>query len=306
MMRYIKIFIFSFALLCVGKAEAQVLSIMDMKVDSKSLSMGYVDAVPGNAAFSSFSNVAMGAYSDESVAFAGTYGVFQPMKMGVQIAGISGFYKISPDVSLSVGAIGSIYRKMTLKNEVGLSSGTYTPNEYQVKLGCSYKVDDYLAVGLSAGYAQSLILPVKSYNAASCDCYVVGSLKGIKASLGVKNIGYAWGKGYEASFGKYMSASLGLLYSTEIATVHCVDFSAQYDYYLSGQMSVSAGVQYIYDESYSFRIGGRYGMDGIPSFLSLGPGFERGIWGLSAAYVIPIKKGMPYGNTFNVTFAVRL
>ena len=55
MMRYIKILIFSSALLCMIKAEAQVLSIVDMKVDSKSLSMGYVDVVPGNAAFSSFS-----------------------------------------------------------------------------------------------------------------------------------------------------------------------------------------------------------------------------------------------------------
>lgn len=306
MMRYIKILIFSSALLCMIKAEAQVLSIVDMKVDSKSLSMGYVDVVPGNAAFSSFSNVAMGAYCDCSAAFAGTYGMFQPMKMGVQMAGLSGFYKISPDVSLSGGAICGIYRNMTLKNEVGLSVGTYTPKEYQVKLGCSYMINDYLAVGISAGYAQSLLLPIKAYNAASCDCYAVGSLKGFKVSLGVKNIGYAWGQGYDASFGKYMSASLGLLYSTEIGSVHNVDLSAQYDYYLNGQMSVSAGAQYIFDDAFSFRVGGRYGLYGIPSFLSLGPGFDRGMWGLSAAYVIPIKKGLPYGNTFNVTLAVRL
>lgn len=306
MMRYIKILIFSFALLYMGKAEAQVLSIMDMKVDSKSLSMGYVDAVPGNAAFSSFSNVAIGAYCDESAAFSGTYGMFQPARMGEQMAGLSGFYKIRPDVALSGGAVCGIYRKMTLKNDVGLSAGTYVPKEYQVKLGCSYLVNDYLAVGLSAGYAQSLLLPVKAYNAVSCDCYAVGSLRGFKISLGMKNIGCAWGQGYYASFGKYMSASLGLMYSTEIVSVHCVDFSAQYDYHWDGQMSVSAGAQYIFDEAFSFRAGGRYGLYGIPSFLSLGPGFEHGMWGLSVAYVIPMKKGMPYGNTFNVTLAVKL
>lgn len=306
MMKQIGIILLFWIFVSINTMEAQVLSIIDMNVNPKSLSMGYVDAIPGNMAYAAFSNSAMMSFSEESISIMGTYGILCPNIIGMHQMGFSGSFRINPMVSLSGGVSSGVYKQVKLKNENGLAIRYYNPYEIQMKIGSSYSVNSNVALGVNCGYAQSHIVPDNIYNAFTCDLYSVVEILKMKVTLGIKNIDFMWDSDMDVHVARHSVASVGVLYNIYIADLHNINAVAQYNCRISGLMSMSAGLEYLYRNKISLRIGGRYAMSDTPSFLSVGSGLNLGAFEFNAAYVIPIAQIYSFGNSFVMSISYTL
>jgi opacity protein-like surface antigen len=135
-------------------------------------------------------------------------------------------------------------------------------------------------------YASNTLAEDHLDGAFNADVFLMTKISGIKATLGVANLGTGITSG-DMKFSLPASAVLGVGYEKTFAQKHGIDVSLDADYFFKGGFAASVGAEYTFNDLVSARAGYRYGGNTvIPSYASVGVGAKFAGVKLDVAYLI--------------------
>ena len=115
----------------------------------------------------------------------------------------------------------------------------------------------------------------------------MAKIKGLKAAVGISNIGSSVTSASGAKFSLPTSLTVGAGYSAKFADKHAVDAQVDIDYYFDGALATALGAGYTFNDMVSLKAGYRVGGDSVlPSFASVGAGVKFMGLKLDVAYLI--------------------
>ena len=252
-------------------------------------------------AYAAFTNPAAITFSDVKGDFAAGYTLWQPSSLSTTVYGVSGAYNINQKFGIAAGFNYGSLPGYEILDEAGTSKGEFSPSQYQLAFGFSWRFSKYLALGVNLGYAGQSLTEKDSYGAFASDIFAMTQIKGFKAALGLSNLGT---KVTSVSGGEYplpSSLKLGLGYGATFASKHNLEVNADMDYYFQNAFTAALGAGYTYNDLLSLRAGYRYGGESvIPSYASFGLGLKFFGITLDAAYLVadstsPMRNTMMFG-----------
>lgn len=258
-------------------------------------------AYASSIAYSSFVNAAAIPYSEKTYDVAAGYQSWQPSMNKVQNISAAGAWNAGGKFGVALGFTYGMCGKYDVTDSAGEISGTFSPSEMQVSLGLAWRFLPYLSAGVNVKYLVDRLSRENSYGAAASDVFLMGSVSGFKAALGVSSLGSKVKSASGASFSLPSSVTLGLGYGTDLGKRHSLDIMADADCYFSGTFSAAAGASYTYNDLVSVRAGYRYGGESvIPSYASVGVGVRLFGVKIDAAYLIasgesPLRNSLTVG-----------
>lgn len=225
--------------------------------------------------------------------------IWQPSTVKVNVAYLSGVYKVGKNVAVSAGFSYGIHQEYEVVNQSGVSTGTFKPSDMHVSAGFAWRFLPFLSLGANVGYASSKLAAGSSYGTVVMDAALMARLGGFRVSLGLSDLG---GKVASASGKKFSlptSVALGVGYDLSFAEKHCLNFNVDADYYLDGAFAAGGGMTYSYGDMAFVRAGYHYGADSvIPSFASVGVGVKVVGITVDLSYLIG---NSPMANTIGVS-----
>lgn len=251
--------------------------------DPAALAMGGNSALGSSAAWGSESNISALPFSQDKFAVAATYQMWQPSSLTATNnvgAGLS--YILKEKLGLSASFAMDMSKPYTVFNAAGQKMGEFTPSEMMATFGASYKLADFLSVGVGARYMRSALASDYAPSAFGVDILGTANFSGIQAVVGVKSLGSKVG-GFNIPGHVLVAAG----YHGAFAEKHAVKADAQLNYYMAGGMNLSAGGEYTFAGLVSARAGYCLSVDGVlPSFASVGLGVKVAGVALNATYVL--------------------
>lgn len=205
--------------------------------------------------------------------------------------------------------VGGILSYNTLKSYVaGGGSGTseeYTPSSYLMYASFSLKISESFSAGLNTKYWKYDLYTGYSYESFAGDLSFAGKY-GINAfSVGICNLGLPVKSASEIYY--HLPAYLYAGYACEdvFYKVHSLKFCSDLNYFLSGTLSLSAGMEYGFDKSIFLRTG--YGISSVKSpdtsFGTVGIGAKADRFKIDLSYIYA---GKYIKNSWNVTLRASL
>lgn len=279
---------------------AQTLPVVNIDMDPKTISLGFVDVVSDNVESSVFANPAMMAFSDIQASAACSYGCWQPNTFKEHRAVISGSLCITEKLSVAAGFAGGLGIPYDLYDDYGNHNGQYRPKNYNIKVGSSYKMLPYLSVGLNVGFIDNIMSLEYSDMAVTTDVFLTSCISDFKFAVGAKNWGFAWNNNGQVLDDMPIAFSAGGSYSRSLYDIHDVGLYTQYEFMSEDAMATSIGLSYSYSGMLSLRMGGRLGYGKVQSLLTAGCGISLGSFEINLAYVLPMDE-MNLSNTCSLS-----
>lgn len=226
-----------------------------------------------SAAWASYDNAALAAFSGNKLDAAATYNMWAPAKSNMFNGGAT--LRLGKMIGITAGATLGLGQPYDIYSSTGTKTGSFTPKQTLLNLGVGVKVLPWLSVGANFHSATETIAEKVSHGALSGDFTVMGNFNGIKVATGVVNLGtkvYSQGGG---EFNLPTSAKIAAGYEATFADVIGVGAYADADYFIfSGGLGVSAGASVSYNNLACLRAGYHFGNEKcfLPSYASAGLG----------------------------------
>ncbi len=292
--------IIAMASILVVELNAQNVSFINISPDTQSMGIGGASVAIGANAFAIYNNPAAMAMSDRTVAFAASYGMWQPQYSNNTLIGVSGFGKIGDKFGIGLSGRYFTHQPFNVTTTTGAIMGQFSPVEYAIDLGASYRVIDILSVGANVRYISSRLGESNVAAAIAADIAVMLKLDDISVALAATNLGSKINYG-TADYSLSSMIKAGAAYNLRFAQTQRVSLSAEGDYLLKEKgLMAGFGAEYSYNELVMVRLGYHYGDSekAIPSYASVGLGLQFAGVSVNAAYLLA-SSGSPLKNTLS-------
>ena len=222
----------------------------------------------GSGAWAAFSNPAALPFAVGKLDAGLSYSRWAPSSQGTLSNNLGGGVAVRLGRSFVVNA-GAVYQGHA-SQDFGQPYGTYAPSDLVVGLGAAVRIGEYVGIGVSGRYVQQSLLSDFSLSGFAVTAMAQFHLGGLNAAAGVANIGGGVKSDSGNSSSLPTSARLAVSYALPVGLEAALDG----DYYFSGKIGVSAGLQYAYRDRVFVRAGYRFATEGapLPSHLALGLG----------------------------------
>ena len=181
----------------------------------------------------------------------------------------------------AAGKIGSLGLSLGAAWQTGTPYEDFTPSQLLVALGAAYGIGEVVSFGLNARYAKDAIAQGYSLNGFSADVTVAARLApGLTAVAGAAMLGPK-----VRDYSQPSHALLALAWHCDLAQAHALELMADAEYYLSGSLAGSAGLEYGYKQMVFVRGGYRLGNGALPSHGAVGLGLQFSGFCLDASYI---------------------
>lgn len=202
--------------------------------------------------------------------------------------GAGAAFKMSDKLGLSIGGIMRNGQAYDMVNEMGVSTGSFTPKDIQLGLGLGYAITPVITIGLNAKMLNSSLSVSDKHTAVAGDLVAMGVFGNFKVVAGVSDLGLGVKSNEGKSFSLASSAVAGADYSVVFGEKHSVEASLDANYFFSGGLSTALGLQYGFDDIVFIRGGYHLGSSKspLPSFATVGLGFKIFGVSLDAAYIL--------------------
>lgn len=264
-------------------ADAQTASFLNVPGDVRELAMGGVNA----------GSDAVIVLDDEKVGVDVSYLMWSPKGVASNIINADLGYRMGKLAIIAEAGV-NVYDPYYTYDELGNSTGEYSPNEIVAGVGAAYKVIPGLGVSVMAKYVGASLAEGVNKSAVCADVNAVFRLKSLTVGVSGSNIGSGTlpmlveaGARHSFSFGKALKLGVGLDAGYMAQGKNgAVVASAGVDFRILDMISVMAGYHFSTDTSFE------------PSYVSAGLGVDVAMIRISAAYLT----GNPYiGNTLGLT-----
>lgn len=260
-----------------------VMNFLAAPRDPAALGMGATGALGRSAAFATFSNPAYIPFSDDAVSIGASCGLWQP-GMAASTADCSFGFSYNNAGKMGIGfcfATDPQRVKTVPSNEIGTRTIGPQPSTMMVGGSFAYRPLECLSIGANARYANQSLVGY-DLNAFVADAYLLFTMKGMLATVGVSNVGSF----FDGNYNIPSSAVAAIGYEHDFGK-HGIMACAQYEHYFYGADRISIGGHYRYGGIVTVRAGYNAG-GGSPldDFASLGLGLHFGHIGLDGAYLI--------------------
>ncbi len=279
--------------LTMAMAAAEVAAAQDsefpwLRLPSGGASLAMADAgmlSDDNVAWSAFGASAMTVLSDKEFAAAVAYSVWNPAPYGRVSAGLSA--KTGDKVALSCGISHFSGGEYTVYDTGAQAVGTFTPAMLRASFGFGLRLSGALSMGANLHYARESAAENAGYSALAGDLMAAFRHDAFRAGAGLCSIGKSLDGGRMKDFPASFKMSAGYDRMTSGGRFPIAVY-ADADCYFGGAVSAAAGVSMGFKGVVSLRCGYRYSSKTapLPSFGTIGGGFDLCGIGLDAAYVI--------------------
>lgn len=251
-----------------------------------------------NGAFAAFSNPAVLPFMADKAGINLSYSSWAPALPTAKSQNVTGGLALKLGKSFAVNA-GVAYQAHS-QQDFGQTYGTYAPSDLVFALGAGLGLGDHWSLGVSARYVSQSLLSDYKISGVSVTAMAQFHQDALDVAAGVANLG----SGVKSESGNVSSlpgsAHAAAVYSIPVGLGVALDA----DYFFSGKMGLSAGVNYTLMEKFSARVGYRYASEGapLPSHLALGLGAKLAGFSLDVAY---LTLNQQIGNTISASLGYR-
>lgn len=297
------------ALLATLATTAQ--SQLSITNDPVAFSMGNTGVVSEASAYSIYNNSAATAFSENKGAFGVSYLGWSPDGVNAKIPSIAGYYKVGQRMSVLIGAQYSIFNKQTIINDKNEPDGTFRPHNYSVNFGVAYRFLECLSGAVNLRYINAKIFDTNA-SAVGADIQLMYQKNKFSAALAFNNLGSEFD--FDLSKVKQpMQVNAGASYKIlGEESIHGLEAAAKVGYVFapSDEKSVIAGIglEYSFAGIVSARAGYSYSDKDkyMPSFATVGLGFNLANIHLNGGYLIGTTKNSPIKNSFVIGLSYTL
>lgn len=281
-------------------AGAQALPYTAAETDAVSLGKAGANLTQTSSiANAAFSNAAAIPFAENKYEVVAGYTMWQPSSVNTTMMTAGAAYNMNNKFGVALGMMYGMNSAYDITSAGGLSSGQFKPTDMHLSAGLSWRFMKALSLGANIGYASSSLAKDYSYGAVTADIFLMTEIAGVKATLGVANLGTAVTSADKKTYALPASAALGLGYQMSFAEKHNVDLSLDADYYFKGGVAAALGAEYTFNGLATVRAGYRYGgKTPVPSYASVGAGAKFMGIKLDLAYLIasgPAKNTLAIG-----------
>ena len=269
-------------------AGAQALPYTAAETDAVSLGKAGANLTETNSvANAAFSNAAAIPFSEDKFDVAAGYTMWQPSAVSTSMLNVGAALNMNSKFGLALGVMYGMNPAYDVVSSTGAAKGQYKPSDMHLNLGVAYRFLPILSIGANVGYASSSLAEDYSYGAVTADVFLMTEISGLKATLGVANLGTSVTSVDKKKYALPASAALGLGYEMDFAEKHNVNVALDADYYFNGGLAAALGAEYTFDGLATVRAGYRYGGNTpVPSYASVGAGAKFMGIKLDIAYLI--------------------
>ena len=269
-------------------AGAQALPYTAAETDAVSLGKAGANLTETNSvANAAFSNAAAIPFSEDKFDVAAGYTMWQPSAVSTSMLNVGAALNMNNKFGLALGVMYGMNPAYDVVSSTGAAKGQYKPSDMHLNLGVAYRFLPILSIGANVGYASSSLAEDYSYGAVTADVFLMTEISGLKATLGVANLGTSVTSVDKKKYALPASAALGLGYEMDFAEKHNVNVALDADYYFNGGLAAALGAEYTFDGLATVRAGYRYGGNTpVPSYASVGAGAKFMGIKLDIAYLI--------------------
>ena len=269
-------------------AGAQVLPYTAAETDAVSLGKAGADLTQTSSiANASFSNAAAIPFSEEKFDVSAGYTLWQPSNVKTNMFNVGAAYNLKNKFGVALGMMYGLNPAYDITSSSGTPNGQFTPTDMHLNVGLAWRFMSVLSLGANIGYASSSLADEYSYSAITADVFLMTKIAGVKATLGVANLGTSVTAADKKTYSLPASAALGLGYEMAFAGVHSLDFALDADYYFDGGLAAAVGAEYAFNNLAFARVGYRYGgTTPVPSYASVGLGAKFMGAKIDLAYLI--------------------
>lgn len=288
--------------------ESAALPFMNIMAGPRTAAMGGISAGLAPGAYAHFDNVAAVPFNEETFAAGVSYGMWQPDAAKSHLVTVGGIYRINDRLGVTFGTLVGVNSSYELMDDNGSITGSFTPKDFRIGAGVSYRVIDDLSVGVALNYAQSTLAPKSDLYSTTmktfaADIQVMYRISDFDISLSANNLGTPVKSASGESFSIPMNAKLAAGYENDFDDVHHLSAGIEGGLYFGGPSAAfaAAGAEYMYNDIVAVRAGYHYGgkANGIASYASVGLGVKFCGVNIDAAYLVA-GKDSPMKNTFSV------
>lgn len=286
--------------------DGTALGIMGRNLNPVTLGMGGADATyTGSPAWSLFSNPAAITFSEKMLDMGAGYSLWQPdgIKANAYSAGVS--FRFGKKFGVSAGFTGEKDKAYKIFDENGESAGSFKPSYTMGGLSFSYKFVPFMSVGVNVKSAFEKLTADDKYSALGVDAFIMGKVKDIYISAGVRNIGEKVKGADKTSWNLPATATAGVSYDKIFGEKHGIFVAVDDDIFFKGGNVTSFGAAYTYNKLLTVRAGYNYATEDAPaaSFASVGIGLSVKKFYIDAAYLLA-GSGSPMKNTLSAALGI--
>lgn len=254
--------------ICTG-LFAQAVPFLNIPSDARTAAMGGTGIALEKGAFTLDDNMATSAMTHRTAAFGANFWSWAPSTSALKLINASGYYRFGK-FAVALGGKYCMEKPFDVVSAVGKPLGTYTPSSFTLGAGFAYRIIDPLAVGVTLRYISANYYENVKEGTVAADINVTFSKGGLRAAVGVANLG-----------GKIKGSSLPAMAKVG-AAYHIGGFqaSAEVDYLFAGAIMAGIGAEYGFKDIAFIRAGFHYGdaQKAIPTYASVGLGVQY--WGV--------------------------
>lgn len=287
-------------------SETPAMQFLNVGASPRSWAMGGVQTGIQKNEYAQFGSVAAVPFWDETLAAGASYTLWQPNSSNMIAAGAA--WNISGRFGVTFGVQTGLNPAYELTSSAGVPDGSFSPFDLRVGAGFAWRLIDDLSVGVGLNYASSSLAPAsESYSGTmssfAADVQIMYVLDDFDFSLSASNLGTSVKSASGQSFGLPMIARLAGGYSHDFG-LHRVSAGVEGGMFFGAASAAfgSVGAEYVYNGFVALRAGWHYGAEGcgVPSFASVGLGFEFLGVNIDAAYLIapadsPLQNTLSFG-----------
>ena len=149
--------------------ESAALPFMNIMAGPRTAAMGGISAGLAPGAYAHFDNVAAVPFNEETFAAGVSYGMWQPDAAKSHLVTVGGIYRINDRLGVTFGTLVGVNSSYELMDDNGSITGSFTPKDFRIGAGVSYRVIDDLSVGVALNYAQSTLAPKSDLYSTTMD-----------------------------------------------------------------------------------------------------------------------------------------
>lgn len=269
-------------------AGAQALPYTAAETDAVSLGKAGANLTQtSSVANAAFYNAAAIPFSEDKFDVSAGYTMWQPSAVNTSMINVGAAYNMNNKFGVALGMMYGMNPAYDVISSTGAAKGQFKPSDMHLNVGVAYRFLPILSIGANVGYASSSLATDYLYGAVTADVFFMTEISGLKATLGVANLGTSVTSVDKKKYALPASAALGLGYEMEFAEKHNVNVALDADYYFNGGLAAAVGAEYTFGGLATVRAGYRYGGNTpVPSYASVGAGAKFMGIKLDLAYLI--------------------
>lgn len=254
--------------ICTG-VFAQAVPFLNIPSDARTAAMGSTGIALEKGAFTIDDNMATSAITNRKAAFGANFWSWAPSTSALKLINAAGYYHFGK-FAVALGGRYCIEKPYDIISAVGKPLGTYTPSSFTIGAGFAYRIIDPLAIGVTMRYVSANYYENVKGGTFAADINATFSTGGLRAAIGVANLG-----------GKLKGNPLPSMAKVGVAyKIGGFQASAEVDYLFAGALMAGIGAEYGFKDIAFIRAGFHYGdaNKAIPTYASLGLGVQY--WGV--------------------------